>query len=128
MAVTIVGPKIILDAANDMIVLNCPIKRIRKIGGSGSNLFIDGRGFYFDAIGREMNFVNLHGYPGVTLKAPDNLSSEIIFLIEEIGDVLNPNYFKEDIRNWNGQGTAAVSEASEAPKKAARAKKAEVNE
>lgn len=127
MAVSRTGPKINLRAPNDQIVLNCPIKRIRKIGGPGATLFIDGEGLYFDAIGREMNFVNLHGYPGVTIKAPGNLPSEIIFIIEEIGDVLNPNYFKEDIRNWNGQG-AKASAVEAVPEARSRTKKAEVTE
>lgn len=127
MAVTISGSKFILGKSGDTLVLNCPIKKIKKIGGPGTYLFIDGEGLYFDTVGSEINFVNLHGYPGGTIKAPGNLPSEIIFLIEEIGDVLNLNYFKEDIRNWNGQGaTSSVSES--APQARSRAKKAEVTE
>lgn len=126
MAVSIKGPRITFSAASDNIVFNCPIKKITMLSGPSDYIFIDDTSFYF-ARGSTIQFPCLNGYPGTNIKAPSNLTSEMVFLIEEIGDVLNPNYFKEDIRNWNGQGTA-VAEVSEAPKKAAKSKKAEVTE
>lgn len=127
MAVYISGPRISIGAAGDIIELNCPIKKIILISGATNNLFIDGKPFYF-SVGRELNFPNIKGYPGGILKAADSLTQEMVFIIEEIGDVLNLQYFQEEIKNWNGQGAAAVSGASEAPKKAAKSKKAEVTE
>lgn len=127
MAVHVTGPRISIGAAGDIIELNCPIKKIMLISGATNNLFIDGKPLYF-SVGREINFPNLKGYPGGILKAADSLTQEMVFIIEEIGDVLNPGYFQESIINWNGQGATAVSVASEAPKKSARAKKAEVTE
>lgn len=130
MATYISGPRIVLGAANDTITLNCPIKKIIMLSGPATNLIINGTYVFFNANGRELEFPNIKGYPGTVLKVPDTLASEVTFLIEEIGDVLNPNYFKEDIRNWNGHGASAVAEAAEteAPKKTVRAKKAEVTE
>ena len=127
MAVHVRGPRISLGAAGEIIELNCPIKKIILLSGETNNLFIDGKPFFF-SVGREINFPNLKGYPGGILKAADSLTQEMVFIIEEIGDVLNLGYFQESIINWNGQGAAAVSEASEAPKKATRSKKAEVTE
>nr|DAO65372.1 MAG TPA: hypothetical protein [Caudoviricetes sp.] len=127
MAARVEGNVIFFGADNDSITLNCPIKKMMA-GASPTNIFnvtIEGHTFTLSVnTGREVEFPSLRGYPGVTISSSKTGS----VVITEIGDVLNPNYFKEDIRNWNGQGTAAVSEASEAPKKAARAKKAEVNE
>ena len=123
MAVRMNGPMFRFDTANKEVTLNCPIRKIVMLAGSAINLIIDGTYVYFTS-GRVLEFCNIKGYPGGVLKVPDTITGEAIFSIEEIGDVLNPNYFKEDIRNWNGQGaTAAVSEA---PKKAPRAKKEEV--
>lgn len=131
MAVNILGPRIVFGAASDSITLNCPIKKIIMLAGSATNLVIDNTYFYF-SIGRELKFPNLKGYPGAVLRVPDTLQNEVVFLIEEIGDVLNPHYFKEDIQNWNGQGaavaTAAETEATPAVAKATRSKKAEVTE
>lgn len=127
MAVTIQGNKIAFTAKGDSVILNCPIKRLIALGGN-LNLRIDGATFYFSSSNREYVFPPLNGYPGAVLEVDGELAVPTAISIAEIGDVLNPNYFKEDIRNWNGQGAAAVSEASEAPKKAAKAKKAEVNE
>lgn len=128
MAVVIEGPKLTFGASKDSITINCPIKKIRFAYGSDTNIAIDDKAF---SVGRSIQTIEFHsinGYPGVTI-AVGTISSATVILIEEIGDVLNPNYFKEDIRNWNGQGAAAsVSEASEAPKKATKAKKAEVTE
>lgn len=128
MAARVEGNMIIFGADDDSITLNCPIKRVTA-GASAANIFnlsIDGHTFTLSVnSGRVAEFPSLNGYPGVTLSSSKTAS----VYITEIGDVLNPNYFKEDIRNWNGQGaTASVQEASEAPKKAARAKKAEVTE
>ena len=126
MAVYHSGPRIAFGAASDSITLNCPIKKIIMLSGPNTNLIIDGTYLYF-GVGRELEFHNINGYPGGVLKVPDSLASEAAFLIEEIGDVLNPKYFKEDIRNWNGQGAAAsVSEA--VPQARSRTKKAEVTE
>ena len=126
MAVNILGPRILFGAASDSITLNCPIKKIMMLAGSATNLVIDNTYFYCN-IGRELKFPNLKGYPGAVLRVPDTLQNEAVFLIEEIGDVLNPNYFKEDIRNWNGQG-AAASVAEATPKARSHTKKAEVTE
>lgn len=128
MASFLSGPRIVFGAAGDSISLNCPIKKIIMLSGSSTNLIIDNTYVFMGLGNREIEFPNLNGYPGGVLKVPDTLASEVTFLIEEIGDVLNPKYFKEDIRNWNGQGATVSAEASEAPKKAARSKKAEVTE
>lgn len=129
MATRVVGNIIHFDADNDSITLNCPIKKI--IGGasptSSFNINVDGETFTVTVSnGRVVEFPSLNGYPGVTVKS----SKAGSVIIEEIGDVLNPNYFKEDIRNWNGQGAAAVAETSEtpAPAKTSRSKKTEVTE
>lgn len=127
MAVRVSGNIIYFGADNDSITLNCPIKKIIAAGSPTTtfNITLDGQTFTLSVYnGREVSFPSLNGYPGVTIESAKAGS----ILIEEIGDVLNPNYFKEDIRNWNGQGAASVSEASEAPKKATKAKKAEVSE
>lgn len=127
MAAKVEGNMVIFGADNDSITLNCPIKRVTA-GASAANIFnlsVDGHTFTLSVnSGRVAEFPSLNGYPGVTLSS----SKVASVYITEIGDILNPNYFKEDIRNWNGQGAAAVTEASEAPKKAARAKKVEVTE
>ena len=127
MATRIVGNIVYFGADGDSITLNCPIKKIIA-GASSANVFnisIDSNDFTVSVnSGRVVEFPSLNGYPGVTIS-----SSKIgSVVITEIGDILNPNYFKEDIRNWNGQGAAAVSEASDAPKKAVKSKKAEVSE
>lgn len=126
MAATIKGNKITLGAGDSM-ELNCPIKQILFAGGAPINITIDGVVFYFSN-NYFYEFPSLHGYPGAVISVRGEQASPSSVVITEIGDVLNPNYFKEDIRNWNGQGAAAVSEASEAPKKAIRSKKAEVSE
>lgn len=127
MAASINGNKIVLTAKGDSLILNCPIKKI-ICGGGSANIAIDNTAFYFSSSLREFVFPSLNGYPGGVLSLAGDITSPVVLVISEIGDVLNPNYFNEDIRNWNGQGAAAVSEASEAPKKATKAKKAEVNE
>ena len=126
MAISINGSQFSISAANDSVTLNCPIKKIKMLSGSSTNLFIDDLPLWFSQ-GVEVTFPNLKGYPGTVIKAASDLTGGAAFLIEEIGDVLNPNYFNEDIRNWNGQG-AVASEAEASPKKAAKAKKAEVTE
>lgn len=129
MAVTVSGNKINFGADNDSITLNCPIKKIMAATSATQlfNIVIDGNTFSV-SVGnnRVIEFPSLNGYPGVTITAIKTCTLCIL----EIGDVLNPNYFKEDIRNWNGQGAAAVAETSEtpAPAKATRSKKAEVAE
>lgn len=128
MAAYLSGPRIVFGAASDTITLKCPIKKIIMLSGPTTNLIIDNTYVFMGLGNREIEFPNLKGYPGGVLRVPDTLASEVTFLIEEIGDVLNPNYFKEDIRNWNGQGAKASAEASEVPKKATRSKKAEVTE
>lgn len=128
MAASIQGPRIAFSNASDVAILNCPIKKIKLLNGASQFFFIDGVGMYI-ASGSELKFDSVYGYPGAEIRLSPDFTGTAVLLIEEIGDVLNPNYFKEDIRNWNGQGAAAsVSEASEAPKKATKAKKAEVNE
>lgn len=130
MAVTLEATRIRFGGSNDSIILNCPIKNIRFASGTPAEVKIDGAAFYFSAGNDGVLFHSLHGYPGGKLEV-GILSSQITLNISEIGDVLNPNYFKEDIRNWNGQGaTAAASETEAAPTvaKATRSKKAEVTE
>lgn len=129
MAARVEGSMIFFGADNDRITLNCPIRKITA-GASAStnfNVTVDEHTFTLAVNnGRTIVFPSLNGYPGVTISSSKTGS----VLIEEIGDVLNPNYFKEDIRNWNGQGASAVAEVSEteAPKKATRSRKAEVTE
>lgn len=127
MAVTIRGTRISFNDSNDTLVLNCPIKQIQYAASTAGNLNIDGVNFYVGGANEGIKFHSLHGYPGAVLSV-GTISAPIVLNITEIGDVLNPNYFEEDIRNWNGQGATAVSEASEAPKKTAKSKKAEVSE
>ena len=132
MAVTVKGNVIAFSQDNDTVTLNCPIKKI--IGGvsvaTSFNIFIDSELVTLSVNnGREVEFPSLNGYPGVTLTT----TKACTVIITEIGDVLNPNYFKEDIRNWNGQGAAAVATAAETEAvptvaKATRPKKAEVTE
>lgn len=129
---SVAGPKIILSGPSDSLELNCPIKRIIMLGGNSFNLRIDGQTL-FVAPGRDICFCSINGYPGARLQTDEAYSGSASFVIEEIGDVLNPNYFKEDIRNWNGQGAAAVATAAETEaeptvSKATRSKKAEVTE
>lgn len=126
MAASIKGNKITLGTG-DSIELNCPIKQIRFAGGVPINIAIDGVPFYFSNA-YVYDFPSLHGYPGRLLSVIGEISTPSSVVITKIGDALNLKYFKEDIRNWNGQGAVAVSEASEAQKKAVRAKKAEVTE
>ena len=118
MAASIYGTRISFNNSNDTLVLNCPIKQIQYASSVAGNLIIDGVSFYLGGANDGVKFHSLHGYPGHVLSV-GTISAPLVVNITEIGDVLNPNYFKEDIRNWNGQGAAAVSEASEAPKKAA---------
>ena len=139
MAVVLYGTRITFNESNDSITLNCPIKHVQYAAGTAGNLMIDGMNFYVGATKDGIKFHSVHGYPGAVLSVGD-ISSPVVVNIAEIGDVLNPNYFKEDISNWNGQGatavateTADVSETpdaseTESPKKTARTKKAEVNE
>lgn len=127
MAVQVHGTRISFTESNDTVTLNCPIKRIMSGGGASTNIIIDGEGFGITGNSNGITFNSLNGYPGAVLSV-GTITSNITIVIAEIGDVLNPNYFKEDIRNWNGQGAVASREASEAPKKAARSKKAEVTE
>ena len=131
MAATVEGPKISFSEVNDSVVLNCPIKRMQITTGNGVNVFIDGVIFYIPG-DMDIAFNSLNGYPGGVLEVK-NIQPPVSFLITEIGDILNPNYFKEDIRNWNGQGAAAVATAAETEaeptvSKATRSKKAEVTE
>lgn len=127
MAATVHGNQIFFGAEGDSVTINCPIKKI-VAGASSANTFnvdIDGSSFTLSVSnGRVLEFPSLNGYPGVKITSSKTGS---VFIVE-IGDVLNPNYFKEDIRNWNGQGATASAEASEVPKKATRSKKAEVTE
>lgn len=126
MAVTIEGTRIVFNESNDSITLNCPIKSIKYVGGTAAEVKIDNLPFYLGGANEGVKFHSLNGYPGVQL-AVGTLNARIVVNIEEIGDVLNPNYFKEDIRNWNGQGaTASVSETES--KARSRTKKAEVSE
>ena len=131
MAATIKGTRISLTESNDSIVLNCPIKRIQYASGTPTTIIIDGNNFYLSGNNTGLSFNSLHGYPGGTISVGE-ISSPVALNISEIGDVLNPNYFKEVIRNWNGQGTTAVdaseTEASPTVAKATRSKKAEVTE
>lgn len=131
MAVSVHGTRLRFTESNDSLVLNCPIKRLRSAGGATGNIFIDGFGFGMSSNASDITFVSLNGYPGGVLSV-GTITSDINIIITEIGDVLNPNYFEEDIRNWNGQGTTAVaaSETEAAPTvaKATRSKKAEVSE
>lgn len=128
MAAIVNGNIVFFREDNDSITLNCPIKKLKACTSPTQvfNISIDNESFTLSIpYGREIEFPSLNGYPGVTIRS----SKVATICITEIGDVLNPNYFKEDIRNWNGQGAASsVQEASEAPKKAARAKKAEATE
>lgn len=127
MAARIEGNIIYFEADNDSITLNCPIKKILAAGSPTTtfNVNIDHHIITLSVYnGREVVFPSLHGYPGVTISS----SKAGSVLIEEIGDVLNPNYFNEDIRNWNSQGATASAEVSEASKKSPKAKKAEVSE
>ena len=126
MAARVEGNTIFFGADNDSITLNCPIKKIIA-GASSANIFnisIDRHALTLSVnTGRAVEFPSLNGYPGVTISSSKTGS----VIITEIGDVLNPNYFKEDIRNWNGQGaTASVSETES--KARSRTKKAEVSE
>lgn len=124
MANNVQGPKISFTEAGS-INLNCPIKRLIMLAGNAQSVTIDGGELYL-GVGREISFNSLNGYPGANISISDISVGTVSFLIEEIGDVLNPNYFKEDIRNWNGQGkTSSVSEVS---KSRSRAKKEEVPE
>ena len=126
MAVTITGTRIAFNESNDSIVLNCPIKSIQYVAGTAAEVKIDNYPFYLGGANDGVKFHSLNGYPGVQLSV-GTLNARIVVNITEIGDVLNPNYFKEDIRNWNGQGAAAsVSEA--VPQARSRTKKAEVTE
>lgn len=126
MAASINGNKIVFTAKGDSLILNCPIKKI-ICGGGSANIAIDNTAFYFSSSSREFVFPSLNGYPGGVLSLAGEITSPVVLVISEIGDVLNPNYFNEDIRNWNGQGaTASVSETE--AKARSRAKKAEVNE
>ena len=131
MAITRNGSRISFSATNDRINLNCPIKKIQYVAGTPANLVIDGYNFYLNS-GHTLEFNSLNGYPGVYLQVTE-ITQPFVINISEIGDVLNPNYFNEDIRNWNGQGATAVAQASEAEAaptaaKASRSKKAEVTE
>lgn len=125
MAVEINGTRIKFNASNDSIVLNCPIKRIQHVSGQPAEVKIDGLAFYFASSNCPYYFHSLNGYPGSILSV-GTISGAIAVNIGEIGDVLNPNYFKEDIRNWNGQGETAATAVSEAPKARSRIKKEEV--
>ena len=125
MATTICGNRIDFGADNDSVILNCPIKRILAAGSTTTtfNIFIDDNVVTLSVnSGREVEFPSLNGYPGHKITAAKACS----LYITEIGDVLNPNYFKEDIRNWNGQGTA--SSVSEVSKARSCIKKAKVTE
>lgn len=129
MAVEINGTRIKFNASNDSIVLNCPIKRIQHVSGQPAEVKIDGLAFYFSSSNSPYYFHSLNGYPGSILSV-GTISGAIAVNISEIGDILNPNYFKEDIRNWNGQGAAAVSTVAEtdtAPRRS-HSKKEEVKE
>lgn len=126
MAVTIAGPRISFNESNDYMNINCPIKRLQLVGGgANSSVIIDGQ--YFNlTYNNVISFESLFGYPGGKISVA-TISTPIAILITEIGDVLNPNYFKEDIRNWNGQGAAASVSETES-KARSRTKKAEVTE
>lgn len=126
MAVMIEGPKITFEASNDSIIINCPIKKIRFAYGADANITIDDKPFSIGRSIQSIEFHSINGYPGVRI-AIGTISATTSILIEEIGDVLNPNYFKEDIRNWNGQGAAASVSETES-KARSRTKKAEVTE
>ena len=126
MAVVIEGPKLTFGESNDSITINCPIKKIRFAYGADGNITIDDKPFSVGRSIQSIEFHSINGYPGVTI-AVGTISSLMAIIIEEIGDVLNPNYFKEDIRNWNGQG-ATASAAEAVPKARSHAKKAEVTE
>ena len=127
MAAIVTGNKIVFQATSDSVTLNCPIKKIVLVGGNAGNLLIDGQSFYFSPTAREYVFPSLNGYPGSILRITSEITGSFSVEIAEIGDALNPNYFKEDIRNWNGQGaTASVSETES--KARSPAKKAEVSE
>ena len=134
MAVAITGTRIAFNESNDSIVINCPIKEIQYVAGTAANLKIDGISFYLGAAYDGIKFHSVNGYPGVSLGVGTlKENAPLVVNISKIGDVLNPNYFKEDIRNWNGQGATAVAQASEAEAaptaaKATRSKKAEVTE
>lgn len=126
MPVSVQGNKIVFTGSADSLILNCPIKKI-VTGGGTINLAIDGYSVFLSNSTREYVFPSLNGYPGGVLSVASDLAGSVAVFIEEIGDVLNPNYFKEDIRNWNGQGaTASVSETE--AKARSRTKKAEVTE
>lgn len=112
MAGIMAGNKIVFRTS-DSVTLNCPIKKIVLIGGNAGNLLIDGQSFYFSSAAREYVFPSLNGYPGSILTLTSEITGSFSVEIAEIGDVLNPNYFKEDIRNWNGQSVAAVAQSSD---------------
>lgn len=126
MAAALYGNKIVFSNTGDKLELNCPIKRITFAGGPPLSVIVDGVVLYFTN-NYSYGFPSLHGYPGSVCQVQGEIAAPSSLVIEEIGDVLNPNYFKEDIRNWNGQG-AASSVSEDTPKARSRAKKAEVTE